>query len=50
MNAATTSASPAYFRHRYPDGHLGWFVTDYKLSKAILADGRFSGRPRIRAG
>ena len=32
----TTSATPAYFRHRYPDGHLGWFVVDYKLSKALL--------------
>jgi cytochrome P450 len=45
MSAAATSPSAAYFRHRYPDGHLGWFVTDYGLSKAILSDARFSGRP-----
>jgi cytochrome P450 len=42
MASATTAP---YFRHRYPDGQLGWFVTDYKLSKALLADPRFSGHP-----
>jgi len=43
--SAATAESPPYFRHEYPDGHLGWFVVDYKLSKAILADPRMSGRP-----
>jgi cytochrome P450 len=43
---STTNADPPlYVRHRYPDGHLGWFVLDYKLSKKLLADPRFSGHP-----
>jgi cytochrome P450 len=41
----TGAKDRAYCRHRYPDGHLGWFVTDHKLGRAILSDPRFSGRP-----
>jgi cytochrome P450 len=41
----TPADTPPYVRHRYPDGHLGWFVLDYKLSKKLLADPRFSGHP-----
>jgi cytochrome P450 len=45
LDEATTSGNCPYFRHQYPDGHLGWFVTDYRLSKELLYDPRFSGRP-----
>lgn len=31
-------------RLRYPDGHLGWFVTSYDLARAVLTDPRFSVR------
>ena len=41
----THADTPLYVRHTYPDGHLGWFVLDYKLSKKLLADPRFSGHP-----
>jgi cytochrome P450 len=41
----THAETPLYVRHTYPDGHLGWFVLDYKLSKKLLADPRFSGHP-----
>jgi cytochrome P450 len=33
-------------RLRFPDGHVGWLVTSYSLGRAILADSRFSTRPR----
>lgn len=26
---------------RYPDGHVGWLVTDYDLARAVLNDARF---------
>ena len=28
--------------HRFPDGHLGWFVTTYSSCRAILGDPRFT--------
>jgi cytochrome P450 len=44
MTGTLTGAGPIV-RHRYPDGHLGWLVTDFKLGRAILSDPRFSQRP-----
>jgi cytochrome P450 len=35
-------------RLRYPDGHLGWLVTDDRLARAVLADGRFSARSEFK--
>ncbi|WP_229399204.1 cytochrome P450 [Micromonospora okii] len=35
-------------RLRYPDGHLGWLVTDYAVARAILADQRFSARSEFK--
>jgi cytochrome P450 len=43
--AATASKAEPIVRHTYPDGHLGWLVTDFKLGREILADPRFSQRP-----
>jgi cytochrome P450 len=38
-------------RLRYPDGHLGWLVTGYELSRALLVDPRFTVRiNRLPAG
>jgi cytochrome P450 len=34
-------------RMTYPDGHLGWLVTGYAATRAILADSRFSNRPEL---
>ncbi len=31
-------------RMTYPDGHRGWLVTGYALTRAVLADRRFSSR------
>jgi cytochrome P450 len=31
-------------RLRYPDGHLGWLVTDWARARAVLRDDRFSVR------
>jgi cytochrome P450 len=33
---------------RYADGHLGWVVTGYELSREVLSDDRFSSRPELR--
>ncbi|HZE37617.1 MAG TPA: cytochrome P450 [Stackebrandtia sp.] len=35
-------------RMTYPDGHLGWLVTDHALSQRVLADPRFSHRVELR--
>jgi cytochrome P450 len=43
--AATLSKADPIVRHTYPDGHLGWLVTDFKLGREVLADPRFSQRP-----
>lgn len=32
-------------RLRFPDDHDGWLVTSYELSRAVLADQRFSMKP-----
>jgi cytochrome P450 len=32
----------------FPDGHVGWLITDYSLSRDLLTDSRFSVHP-IRA-
>jgi cytochrome P450 len=38
-------------RLRYPDGHLGWLVTDWEHARAVLRDDRFSVRtPRVPTG
>ncbi|WP_433269899.1 cytochrome P450 [Actinosynnema sp. CS-041913] len=34
-------------RLRYPDGHLGWLVTNHALARAVLADRRFSNRSEL---
>ncbi|TCO54973.1 cytochrome P450 [Actinocrispum wychmicini] len=34
-------------RMTYPDGHLGWLVTNYALNRAVLADLRFSSRQEL---
>jgi cytochrome P450 len=30
----------------YPDGHVGWLVTNHTLGRAVLSDARFSMHPR----
>ncbi|MFI5613919.1 cytochrome P450 [Amycolatopsis sp. NPDC051903] len=35
-------------RLRYPDGHVGWLVTSYSASRAVLGDPRFSNRQELR--
>ncbi|MEV0646685.1 cytochrome P450 [Phytomonospora sp. NPDC050363] len=35
-------------RLSFPDGHLGWLVTSYALTRQILADPRFSSRQELR--
>ncbi|MFJ6674297.1 cytochrome P450 [Actinosynnema sp. NPDC091369] len=43
-------------RMKFPDGHLGWLVTNYELAREVHADRRFSSRvelqhsPRMVAG
>ncbi|MFF1716132.1 cytochrome P450 [Streptomyces sp. NPDC058268] len=32
----------------YPDGSVGWLVTDHTLAKAVLTDGRFSARGELQ--
>ena len=32
----------------YPDGHVGWLVTNYALIRRIFADKRFSSRQELR--
>lgn len=32
----------------YPDGHVGWLVTNYALTRRIFADKRFSSRQELR--
>jgi cytochrome P450 len=48
--AALRSDQPVS-RLRYPDGHLGWLVTDWAHACAVMRDDRFSVRtPRVPAG
>lgn len=35
-------------RMRYPDGHIGWVVTEYSAARSILADLRFSARSEFK--
>ncbi|RKT53207.1 cytochrome P450 [Saccharothrix australiensis] len=35
-------------RLQFPDGHLGWLVTSHSLTRAVLADQRFSNRPELQ--
>ena len=35
-------------RLQFPDGHLGWLVTSHELTRALLADRRFSNRQELR--
>jgi cytochrome P450 len=35
-------------RMTYPDGHQGWLITSHELSRAVLADTRFSSRMDLR--
>ncbi|MGY0055421.1 cytochrome P450 [Streptomyces sp. LZ34] len=35
-------------RFVYPDGHIGWLVTGYALSRMVLADSRFSSRAELK--
>jgi cytochrome P450 len=35
-------------RLSYPDGHVGWLATSYRLARAILADPRFSARSELK--
>lgn len=41
----TLSSAGGIRRLHYPDGHLGWLVTDFRLGRQILIDPRFSQRP-----
>jgi cytochrome P450 len=34
-------------RLRFPDGHLGWLVTNYALAREVHADRRFSSRSEL---
>jgi cytochrome P450 len=34
-------------RMAYPDGHVGWLATNYRLNREILADARFSSRQEL---
>jgi cytochrome P450 len=38
---------PPLSRLAYPDGHLGWVATGYAVTRAILADPRFSARREL---
>ncbi|MEU4224791.1 cytochrome P450 [Nonomuraea sp. NPDC026600] len=38
---------PLLSRLAYPDGHLGWVATGYTVTRAILADPRFSTRREL---
>jgi cytochrome P450 len=38
---------PLLSRLAYPDGHLGWVATGYTITRAILADPRFSTRREL---
>ncbi|WP_232666595.1 cytochrome P450 [Pseudonocardia sp. TRM90224] len=39
---------PPVARMTYPDGHLGWLVTDHAAAKIVLSDARFSSRQELR--
>jgi cytochrome P450 len=41
---ADLAARPPISRLRYPDGSLGWLVTDYAAARFVLSDQRFSSR------
>jgi cytochrome P450 len=41
---AALAAAPPISRLRYPDGSLGWLVTDYEAARFVLSDPRFSSR------
>ncbi len=38
---------PPLSRLTYPDGHLGWVATSHSVTRAILADPRFSARREL---
>ena len=35
-------------RMHYPDGHVGWLVTNYQLAKEVLSSPRISARHELR--
>jgi cytochrome P450 len=35
-------------RLAFPDGHVGWLVTQYDLARAVLSDRRFSSRQELQ--
>jgi cytochrome P450 len=35
-------------RMKFPDGHLGWLVTNYELAREVHADRRFSSRAELQ--
>jgi cytochrome P450 len=41
---AALAAAPPISRLRYPDGSLGWLVTDHAAARFVLSDPRFSSR------
>jgi cytochrome P450 len=41
---AAIAAAPPISRLRYPDGSLGWLVTDHAAGRFVLSDPRFSAR------
>jgi cytochrome P450 len=41
---ADLATRPPISRLRYPDGSLGWLVTDYAAARFVLSDQRFSSR------
>jgi cytochrome P450 len=48
---AALRADQPVSRLRYPDGHLGWLVTDWAHACAVMRDDRFSVRtPRVPTG
>jgi cytochrome P450 len=44
VQLATLRAGQPVSRLRYPDGHLGWLVTDWAHACAVMRDDRFSVR------
>ena len=39
---------PGLSRMSYPDGHVGWLVTNHADARTVLTDPRFSHRPDLR--
>ncbi|HEX5113561.1 MAG TPA: cytochrome P450 [Pseudonocardiaceae bacterium] len=44
---ATLRADNPITRMEYPDGHVGWLVTGYALTREVLADPRFSSKREL---